>query len=159
MPAGNGPQDIDDVKSVFAIDGREVRVVRVPASRRRVRGCLTVELAGEESAAQGTLRFYRERAHLLMAITEAAAYDPAIREFWNSELDQFTAAATKRLVDEQVAGRVPKDLDAATAAEVIIWGGDRVIARHVTSNDAVGDGRVARELALMQWHGAFRRPD
>jgi AcrR family transcriptional regulator len=100
---------------------------------------------------------YRGRAALLAAITEVAAYDRAVRDFWTDAVDDVTARVTSLLRAEQRAGRTPDDLDPVIAARVLTWGG--VIARHVADGDRADDSAVARELARNSWFGTFRRPD
>jgi hypothetical protein len=60
---------------------------------------------------------------------------------------------------EQAAGRTSADVDPETAAEVINWGGFRVIFQQVTTRGPERDEIVARELAASQFFGAYRRPD
>lgn len=45
-----------------------------------------------------------------------------------------------------------------TAARAVVDGGMRIIADHVVSGDPADDDRVAREMSLTWWYGAFRRP-
>jgi AcrR family transcriptional regulator len=104
------------------------------------------------------LRFYRGNVAVLTAVNEAAAYDPVIRDFWDGQLARFAEVVAARLSEEQGAGRLGAGLDPVAAARVIVWGGERVIARHVALDDGSGDAALARELALQQWHGAYRRP-
>jgi purine nucleoside phosphorylase len=103
------------------------------------------------------IAFYRQHADLLAAITEVAAYDSKVAEVWGSELNRFTDR-TELIREEQTAGRTPASIDPVTAAEVMTWGGDQVIARHVANHDAGRDEAVARELALIRWYGVYRRP-
>jgi TetR/AcrR family transcriptional regulator, ethionamide resistance regulator len=104
------------------------------------------------------IAFYRRHADLLGAITEVAAYDPAVAGFWNSELDRFTDRTAELIRAEQDAGRTPADIDPVIAARVMTWDGNQVIARHVASGEESLDAAVARELALIRWHGVYRRP-
>jgi AcrR family transcriptional regulator len=104
------------------------------------------------------IAFYRQHADLLAAITEVAAYDAKVAEVWGSELNRFTDRTVELIREEQTAGRTPASIDPVTAAEVMTWGGDRVIARHVATHDAARDAAVARELALIRWYGVYRRP-
>jgi hypothetical protein len=41
---------------------------------------------------------------------------------------------------------------------VIVAGGAQAIVQHITGDDGTGDEAFTRELALIVWHGAFRRP-
>ena len=52
----------------------------------------------------------------------------------------------------------PADLAPVAATRVIVAGGARAIVQHITGDDGTGDEAFTRELALIVWHGAFRRP-
>lgn len=115
-------------------------------------------LEGLADTMLNVIAYYREHAVMLRAVDEVAGYDPVVRDYWNAELAKFVDACAVTLAAEKEAGRAPADLDELTAAEVIIRGGDRTISDHVAMNDGSRDVAVARELALIQWYGAFRRP-
>jgi AcrR family transcriptional regulator len=104
------------------------------------------------------IALYREHGAVLAAVTEVAAYDPAVRAFWAAQLDRFFAATEKRLRRDQESGRLDPRLDPVAAAKVIVRGGTSVVTQHVAEDDGSGDAVVARELAHLQWYGAFRRP-
>ncbi|MGI5525115.1 TetR/AcrR family transcriptional regulator [Micromonospora sp. CA-259024] len=106
------------------------------------------------------IRIYRTYAPVLAAITEVAAYDEVVREYWAAGLEQFVARTVDLLRVEQRAGRTPANLDVTTASRLIVLGGDRFLADHVstTSADPDTDAAAARELAAMWWYGAYRRP-
>ncbi|MEV6375398.1 TetR/AcrR family transcriptional regulator [Micromonospora sp. WP24] len=120
----------------------------------------TVEqgLEGVEAIMIQDMRYYRERRHLLAAVLEVAGYDAVVREFWNSQIQRFTDLAEVWLRAEQEAGRTARDLEPATAARVLTWGGFQVLANHVLSGPESQDETVAREIAQLEWYGAFRRP-
>ncbi|MGW3243767.1 TetR/AcrR family transcriptional regulator [Streptomyces sp. NPDC001070] len=105
------------------------------------------------------LRYYRERGPLLAAIAEVAAYDAEMREARAREIDRFTRHITLLIEAEQEAGRLHRGVDAATAAQVLAWGGEQVIARQVAIGDPARDEAVARDLAESQWYGTYRRPE
>ncbi|MEU6204621.1 TetR/AcrR family transcriptional regulator [Micromonospora musae] len=115
-------------------------------------------LEGVVAAMVQDMRYYRERRHLLAAVLEVAGYDAVVREFWNSQIQRFADLAEVWLRGEQVAGRTAPDLEPATAARVLIWGGFQVLANHVLSGPESQDEAVAREIAQLEWYGAFRRP-
>jgi hypothetical protein len=48
------------------------------------------------------------------------------------------------------------DIDPVIAARVMTWDGNGVIARHVASGEESLDAAMARELALIRWHGVYR---
>jgi hypothetical protein len=52
---------------------------------------------------------------------------------------------------------VAADLDPDTAARVMSWSGEAVMARHVAARDAADDAKLARELAMQRWYGVYTR--
>jgi AcrR family transcriptional regulator len=100
---------------------------------------------------------YRQRSAVVAAIHETAAYDPVVRDFWDGAVTQFIERMRVTLVEEQRAGRVAADLDPDTAARVMAWSGERVIARHVAAQDPADDAKLARELAMQRWYGVYAR--
>lgn len=101
---------------------------------------------------------FREHAAVRRAVSEAAAYDDTVREYWVRELDQFSEFTERLLRIEQDAGRTPADLDVPSATEIIIFGGERAIVDHVNTRDASTDEAFARELSRIWWYGVYRRP-
>lgn len=104
------------------------------------------------------LEVYREQAPVLRAIAEVASYDEGVRDFWNEGPIRFTDRTIAGLRDEQHAGRTPASLDLVSASRVIVVGGERAILDQITVGDAGHDAAFARELALIWWYGAYRRP-
>ncbi|SIN30937.1 TetR/AcrR family transcriptional regulator [Micromonospora cremea] len=106
------------------------------------------------------IRIYRTYAPVLAAISEVAAYDEVVREYWAAGFEQFVARTEEVLRAEQQAGRTPASLDVVAASRLIVLGGDRFLAHHVgvTPADPEADGAAARELAATWWYGAYRRP-
>ncbi|MET8039501.1 helix-turn-helix domain-containing protein [Micromonospora sp. NPDC005215] len=106
------------------------------------------------------IRIYRTYAPVLAAISEVAAYDEVVREYWAAGLEQFVTRTVKALRAEQQAGRTPASLDVETASRLIVHGGDRFLADHVstTTADPATDAAAARELAATWWYGVYRRP-
>ncbi|GAA0481461.1 hypothetical protein Ade02nite_56850 [Paractinoplanes deccanensis] len=111
-----------------------------------------------ERAMAEVIHFYRKRAPTLAAVLEVTSYDETVRDAWSAQLDQFVALAERLLAAEQAAGRTTKDLEAATAGRLMIWGGMQTIAHQVSAGAAEEDDAVAAELARFQWYGTFRRP-
>ncbi|MET9111299.1 TetR/AcrR family transcriptional regulator [Streptomyces zhihengii] len=110
-------------------------------------------------------RFFREviamhRAHarVLGAVREAASYDPAVKDFYTSDLEGFDEVVLRTLLSEQAAGTTAADLDVVTASRIIVWGGNQAIAHHLIVDDGTGDEDLARELARTWWYGVYRRP-
>lgn len=113
---------------------------------------------GMVQAMTEVVRYYRQRRHLLAAVLEVTAYDAAARAAWEGELRSFVDRGAAWLRAEQAAGRTSPDLEPATASRVFVWGGIQVIADQVLTGDEAQDDAVAREVALLQWYGSFRRP-
>ncbi|MFF4653117.1 TetR/AcrR family transcriptional regulator [Streptomyces sp. NPDC001380] len=121
--------------------------------------------SGPDGGADGLTRVYlriithyRRHAALLAAISEVAAYDPAVREAWTAHQDHFVRKTETLLTEERQGGRTPTDVDPLLAARLIVTGGAQVIARQVLDGDTAGDAAVARELAACYWYGVYRRP-
>jgi AcrR family transcriptional regulator len=104
------------------------------------------------------IAYHREHSVVLSAITEAAAYDSSIRDFYSSDLDAFEARIREVLLSEQSEGRTHGSVSVKAVSRLIVWGGEPAIAHHVRVDDGSGDMAFARELASMWWYGAFRRP-
>ncbi|WP_406077593.1 hypothetical protein [Micromonospora sp. NBC_00858] len=106
------------------------------------------------------IRIYRTYAPVLAAITEVAAYDEVVREYWAAGFEQFVARTEEVLRAEQRAGRTPADLDPAAATRLVVLGGDRFLAHHVglIPADPDADAAAARELAATWWYGVYHRP-
>ncbi|MCO1595491.1 TetR/AcrR family transcriptional regulator [Micromonospora sp. RHAY321] len=106
------------------------------------------------------IRIYRTYAPVLAAVTEVAAYDETVRDYWAAGLEQFVGRTVEALRAEQEAGRTPASIDVETASRLIVIGGDRFLAGHVsaTSADPDTDAAAARELAATWWYGVYRRP-
>ncbi|SEG57318.1 transcriptional regulator, TetR family [Actinacidiphila yanglinensis] len=121
--------------------------------------------AGEGSGVDRFAGFFVEvikihRAHqgVLIAVREAAAYEPAVSDFYTADLEGFDETVLRTLLSEQAAGATPADLDAVAASRIIVWGGAQAIAHHIRVDDGTGDAALARELARIWWYGAYRRP-
>ena len=101
---------------------------------------------------------HREHSALLLAISEIAAYDPVVRDFYTSDLDAFEARVVMDLKERQRAGLTAPDLDPVAASRIIVWGGEQAIAHHISTDDGSGDVTFAGELATIWWYGAYCRP-
>ncbi|TDD47619.1 TetR/AcrR family transcriptional regulator [Nonomuraea terrae] len=113
---------------------------------------------GLARAYEEVIALYRENRALLGAINEAAAYDPAVRAYWNAQLSRFRTAMAERLRADQRDGLLGPDVDPEVAARVVVFGGFAVLSQHIADGDSAEDAAVARETALAHWHGTFRRP-
>jgi AcrR family transcriptional regulator len=101
---------------------------------------------------------YRRHARILAAVLEVAAYDRDVSRFWDAQLSLFRERAYAWLEAERADGRTSHSLDPGMAARIVVDGGMRIIADQVVNGAAEDDESVARELARIWWHGAYRRP-
>ncbi|MFF2518244.1 TetR/AcrR family transcriptional regulator [Streptomyces sp. NPDC058086] len=92
-------------------------------------------------------RHYCKHGSLLAAINEVAGYDASVLESRTSTQDQFIDRTMKLLIEEQLAGRTPADVDPLCAAKVMVQGGLQVIAQHIATSDGHDDAGVALEMA------------
>jgi AcrR family transcriptional regulator len=104
------------------------------------------------------IRYYRRRGHILRAVLEVAGTDSAVGRLWN-ELGPFERLGQSWIEAAQAAGLTSAEIDAATASQVIVYGGIRVITQQALYGTPDRDTRVARELAANQWFGAYRRSE
>jgi AcrR family transcriptional regulator len=109
------------------------------------------------ASVRAVLRYWRERAHLLAAVLEVVGYDPLARQAWEARLDVFVTFTRGWLDAESRAGRTQPGLSTPTAARVMIWGGNEAVDHQILHGDPALDDEVAREIASLQWYGAFRR--
>jgi AcrR family transcriptional regulator len=101
---------------------------------------------------------YREHIAVLQAVAEVSTYDAIVREFWNRMLSRFSERTVELLVSEQAEGSTPTSVDIPSATRVVVIGGEKAIFDHVLAGDPGQDEVFARELALIWWHGVYRRP-
>lgn len=100
----------------------------------------------------------RAHAPLLRAVTEVAAYEPALEQYWNTTVTSIVERCRRRLVRDIAAGRVPADLDPATTAAWVVWGTERVVTTHIAATpDPTGDAAFARGIAAATWASMRRR--
>ncbi|MFC0546111.1 TetR/AcrR family transcriptional regulator [Kutzneria chonburiensis] len=115
-------------------------------------------VAGLTEAFQQVVAIYRDNITMVLAVAEVSAYDATVRDFWSGLIAPFSARTVQVLEQEQAAGRTPSSVDVVNATRVIVMGGEKAIVDHVLAGDPDQDEAFARELALIWWHGAYRRP-
>ena len=108
-------------------------------------------------AFEDVLRRHREHRVLLAAITETAAYDPAVNDFYTADLDAFESRAVEYLRMCQSAGLTDPDIEPAAASLIVVVGGYQAIVRHIATDPGSGDAAFARQLAEIWWYGVYRR--
>jgi AcrR family transcriptional regulator len=94
-------------------------------------------------AVDGFVTVYAEHRQVLAVITEAASYDERVRGLWMEIIGRFIGATAEHLAAEQRRGLVPDRLDAASAAEALVWMSERCCFLYL----GPGGGRSAEEVA------------
>lgn len=94
----------------------------------------------------------RRHGALVAAFLEVAAYDDEFAGYWRARLGEISAELAERMERDQSAGRLPEDLETAAVASYLVWGAERTMVQHV-STDPTGDGdaRVALGIAQAMW--------
>jgi AcrR family transcriptional regulator len=114
-------------------------------------------VAGMAAAFEQVVGIYRENITMVLAVAEVSAYDATVRDFWSGLIAPFSVRTIEVLEREQAAGRTPSGVDVVSATRVIVAGGEKAIIDHVLAGDPDQDEVFARELALIWWHGVYRR--
>lgn len=100
---------------------------------------------------------HREHFSVLAAISETAAYDSAVNDFYTSDLEEFEARVRDDLERRLSHGLTDSHLDPHLAARIIVWGGEQAIANHISKEDESRDAAFAAELAAPWWYGVYNR--
>lgn len=121
------------------------------ASESWVRGSHDDGRAGLRRTAAHIIAQYRAHAGALTALTEVAAYDPAVAEFWRSRIEGFVQVLRERLEADQAAGRTPAGVHVESTARWIAWGTERTVSEHVALADPSEDDALAESMARAVW--------
>src|SRR5215470_15080403 len=89
----------------------------------------------------------RAQPAVLKAFAEVAAYDPDLADFWAERMDRIAATLADVIAGARDAGTVRPQVDPMTTAEFIIWGGERLMSRHVATSPTDTDPDCAAKLA------------
>ncbi|MFD3454514.1 TetR/AcrR family transcriptional regulator [Streptomyces sp. NPDC058691] len=106
---------------------------------------------------EGGIARHRKHFSVLSAISETAAYDAAVRNFYTSDLEAFETRVVRDLEQRRSNGMTDSHLDPVLAGRIIVWGGEQAIAHHIATEDQGRDAAFALELASMWWYGAYNR--
>jgi AcrR family transcriptional regulator len=96
------------------------------------------------AALEGVVSVYAEHADLLRVVTEAASYDPEVRDFWRGLIERFVESTATQLHADQAAGRL-SDVDPDDAAAQLVWMVERYCYVQIATGDSAPD-RVAASL-------------
>jgi TetR/AcrR family transcriptional regulator, ethionamide resistance regulator len=94
---------------------------------------------------------FRRHERMLLALTEVAAYEPAVAAFWLQRVAGFVVIVEERLRELQAEGRVSASLDPSATAGVLTLMVERGISLHVRIDQGDGDLRLAEALGRAIW--------
>lgn len=114
-------------------------------------------LASMARVFEDVLRRHREHRVLLAAITETAAYDPVVHDFYTADLDAFETRVADDLVKCQAEGLTDPGIDPVATSRIVVFGGEQAIVHHIATDPGSGDAAFARQLAEVWWYGVYRR--
>ena len=72
-------------------------------------------------AIEGVIAVYAEHAGVLRIATEVSTYDEEVREAWRAIVERFIEAGAEHIRSEQERGLISPSVDAAAAAEALVW--------------------------------------
>lgn len=98
-----------------------------------------------------TIRTWRRSAAVVKAYFEASQYDDKLASYWEGQLASLVEALRSRIEQRQVAGLVSAQLDPRACAEVIVYGAERLTAKHVGGGSRRADTELAHGVASMLW--------
>ncbi|MBF6330701.1 TetR/AcrR family transcriptional regulator [Nocardia transvalensis] len=110
----------------------------------------TDERAGVVRAIRAMIDGFREHQHLLLALSEVAAYDRDVGRYWRDRVALFAKMVRERLVAERAAGRVSNEVDPTTTAFVLIAMVEKSI-REYTRVPGITDELLAETLGRAIW--------
>ena len=94
---------------------------------------------------------FRRHDRVLLALTEVAAYEPAVAAFWLERVQGFVAIVEARLRELQADGAVAPGVDPTTTARVLTLMVERSISLHVRIDPGDGDDALAETLGRAIW--------
>jgi AcrR family transcriptional regulator len=118
---------------------------------------------GDQSGGQDALRdvllklvrIWRKHEVVLRAITEVAAYDETVADFWRRRINSYAEQAARRLEEDRRLGRVAPELDPRATAFVIGWAVERTISEHIRTHGPQSDRSFAQALGRAIWLATF----
>jgi len=98
---------------------------------------------------------YRRHAPILRAVSELAAYEPTVADYWRRLLSGGASTACQELVKLQATGLISPDVDLEATTHVLALMVERAIAEHVAFRGVDADPHLAAVLGRMVWLCSF----
>lgn len=117
------------------------------ASERWITAGSGIDGSELERTIMGSFAVLRAQPAVLRAYAEVAAYDPDIAGFWAKRMDRTAEILADVIARARETGAVRPTIDPVLAADFIVWGGERLMSRHVATSPIERDADCARKLA------------
>lgn len=98
---------------------------------------------------------YRRHQTLLGAITEAASYDPRVREQHLALVDEAVRGLEGHIKTQQRAGAAPPDLDARRTAKWLTWMHERGLYQMVATASPAESRKLLDSMADLVWRTLY----
>jgi TetR/AcrR family transcriptional regulator, ethionamide resistance regulator len=106
-------------------------------------------------AMTGVVANYRRHQHVLVALSEMAAYDPVVGATYRNLLTAITGRLTRVIKDGQADGAVRAELPAATTASALTWMVERSCQQNLPTESVSYDAELAATLAEIIWNTLY----
>lgn len=93
-----------------------------------------------------TVSVYMQHGRVLRAFVEAASGDERVNQVYRNLIQDFITAAAQHIKNEQVAGKIKKELDVNETARALIWLEERYLSEVFGHSDQVDSELVIRVL-------------
>ncbi|MBH0780197.1 TetR/AcrR family transcriptional regulator [Nocardia bovistercoris] len=111
---------------------------------------------GVVRAISAMIASFREHRHLLLALSEVAAYDKEVGAYWRKRLAVFADLVRRRLEVDRERGAIGSAVDPATTAIVLTAMVERSItAVFADSGSAIADDVLAAALGRVTWLAVY----
>lgn len=97
-------------------------------------------------ALAGVVDTYETHGRVMRAIADAAVADPQVEMLYDAMLSRFIEVNAAHILEQQAAGLVTRNLDAAEIARALVWMTERFLVR-TGASDADERGRAVAALA------------
>ncbi|WP_354698880.1 hypothetical protein DSM112329_04578 [Paraconexibacter sp. AEG42_29] len=109
------------------------------------------DAAGLRRTTLDVVAVYRDHAHLLGALAEAATYEPRAAAFWQAHMEGVVGTFRRRIEEARRPQSGVDSTDSQAAAMWLAWGTERAIAHHVAAGGDLPDERFADAIADNVW--------
>ncbi|WP_433593853.1 TetR/AcrR family transcriptional regulator [Nocardia sp. CA-145437] len=109
------------------------------------------------AAFEGLADVYLRHGAVLRALSDAAGSDEKVEAAYHGLVQLFIEATAKRIIDDQDAGRISAELDAAETARALVWMDERYLTQSFGHTPPADPKRVVDALYNI-WISALYGP-